>query len=34
MGKKVVDAGAGEILLTSIELDGTMEGYDIELIKR
>ncbi len=34
MGKKVVDAGAGEILLTSIELDGTMEGYDIELIKK
>lgn len=32
--KKVVDAGAGEILLTSIELDGTMEGYDIELIKK
>ena len=32
--KKIVDAGAGEILLTSIELDGTMKGYDIELIKR
>lgn len=32
--KKVVDAGAGEILLTSVELDGTMEGYDIELIKK
>lgn len=26
--------GAGEILLTSIELDGTMEGYDYELIER
>jgi len=25
--------GAGEILLTSIERDGTMEGYDIELIR-
>ena len=24
--------GAGEILLTSIDQDGTMEGYDIELI--
>ena len=26
-------AGAGEILLTSIERDGTMQGYDIALIK-
>ncbi len=26
--------GAGEILLTSIDLDGTMKGYDIELIRR
>ena len=26
------DAGAGEILLTSIDRDGTMDGYDIELI--
>jgi len=25
--------GAGEILLTSIDRDGTQEGYDIELIK-
>lgn len=31
--KKVVNAGAGEILLTSIDLDGTMKGYDIEMIK-
>lgn len=38
-GKNPVDwaiqleaAGAGEILLTSIELDGTMQGYDIHLI--
>ena len=30
---KVVEAGAGEILLTSVELDGTMEGYDVEMIK-
>lgn len=30
---KVVEAGAGEILLTSVELDGTMEGYDIEMIR-
>jgi len=27
-------AGAGEVLLTSIDRDGTMEGYDLELIKR
>lgn len=26
-------AGAGEILLTSIDRDGTMNGYDLELIK-
>ncbi len=26
--------GAGEILLTSIDKDGTMEGYDVELAKR
>ncbi|GAM09648.1 imidazole glycerol phosphate synthase subunit HisF [Geobacter sp. OR-1] len=25
--------GAGEILITSVELDGTMEGYDLELIR-
>ncbi len=31
--KKVVEAGAGEILLTSVELDGTMQGYDIDMIK-
>ena len=28
------DIGAGEILLTSIDQDGTMEGYDLELIRR
>lgn len=27
------DHGAGEILLTSIEKDGTMEGYDFKLIE-
>jgi cyclase len=27
-------AGAGELLLTSIDRDGTYEGYDTELIKR
>lgn len=25
--------GAGEILITSVDLDGTMKGYDLELIK-
>ena len=28
------DQGAGELLLTSIDRDGTMTGYDIELVKR
>lgn len=32
--KKVNDLGAGEILLTSMDCDGTKEGYDIELTKR
>jgi cyclase len=31
--KKVERLGAGEILLTSIDKDGTKEGYDIELNK-
>lgn len=31
--KKMELMGAGEILLTSIDRDGTFEGYDIELIK-
>jgi cyclase len=29
--KELVSRGAGEILLTSIDRDGTMHGYDIEL---
>ena len=32
--RQMTAAGAGEILLTSIERDGTMSGYDIELIRR
>lgn len=32
--KKVVELGAGEILLTSMDYDGTKQGYDIELTKR
>ncbi len=31
--KKMEKLGAGEILITSIERDGTMKGYDLELIK-
>jgi cyclase len=31
--KKVEQLGAGEILLTSIDADGTKSGYDIELTK-
>ena len=31
--KKVERLGAGEILLTSMDYDGTKEGYDIELTK-
>jgi len=31
--KEVVNRGAGEILLTSMDRDGTKEGYDIELTK-
>ncbi len=30
--QKSVELGAGEILLTSIDTDGTQQGYDIELI--
>jgi imidazole glycerol-phosphate synthase subunit HisF len=31
--QKVAEMGAGEIIINSIDLDGTMQGYDIELIK-
>ncbi len=31
--KKAVDLGAGEILLTSMDKDGTKSGYDLELTK-
>jgi imidazole glycerol-phosphate synthase subunit HisF len=31
--KKIENEGAGEILINSIDRDGVMEGYDIELIK-
>ena len=32
--KEGVDLGAGEILLTSMDADGTKKGFDIELTKR
>jgi len=32
-GKKAEQMGAGEILLTSMDMDGTKNGYDIELTK-
>ena len=32
--KKVQTLGAGEILLTSIDRDGTRKGYDLELLKK
>jgi cyclase len=31
--KRAEDAGAGEILLTAIDREGTMKGYDFELLK-
>ena len=31
--KEVEHLGAGEILLTSVERDGTMQGYDIDLVR-
>jgi imidazole glycerol-phosphate synthase subunit HisF len=32
--QKVVSLGAGEILLTSMDADGTLAGYDVELTRR
>lgn len=32
--KEGVELGAGEILLTSIDADGTQQGFDLELIKK
>lgn len=34
LAQEVASLGAGEILLTSINRDGTMKGYDIELTRR
>jgi len=32
--RELADRGAGEILLTSVDRDGTMTGYDLDLIAR
>lgn len=32
--KRMQEQGAGEILLNSVDRDGTMEGYDLELVAR
>lgn len=32
--ERCVAAGAGEIMIQSIDRDGTMEGYDIELVRQ
>lgn len=34
IAKEAEDAGAGEILLNSIDNDGLMNGYDIEIIRK
>jgi imidazole glycerol-phosphate synthase subunit HisF len=34
MGRRGVELGAGEILLTSMDRDGTQVGYDIELTRQ
>ncbi len=33
MGQEAEELGAGELLITSIDADGTRAGYDIELYK-
>jgi cyclase len=32
--KQMADNGAGEIIIQSIERDGEMQGYDLDLIKK
>ena len=34
VAREVVERGAGEILLTSVDRDGTMTGYDLDLIEQ
>ncbi len=31
--RQLADLGAGEILLTSMDRDGTKDGYDLELVR-
>jgi len=33
VARQMIDAGAGELMLTAIDRDGTREGYDLKLIK-
>ncbi len=32
--RRMVEAGAGEIVVNSVDRDGTMEGYDLELVRQ
>ena len=32
--QKIEDLGVGEIYLNSIDLDGTMKGYDIDIVQK
>ena len=32
--KEAVDLGAGQVLITSVDRDGTRKGFDVELVKR
>ncbi len=32
--KRMAELGAGELLLTSVDRDGTFEGYDLELVQQ
>jgi cyclase len=34
LAKRMENAGAGEILLNSIDRDGTMQGYDLEILRK
>lgn len=34
LAKTMAQRGAGEILLTSVDRDGTMNGYDVELVSK
>jgi cyclase len=31
--KRLVDAGAGEVLVTNVDADGTMRGYDLDCMR-